>query len=43
MLAFNLAIFMLVYMSLITQGVRPLNPDSRTALELSPHQDRIIV
>jgi K+-transporting ATPase ATPase A chain len=35
MLVFNLAIFALVYVILTTQGMHPLNPDSKTALEPS--------
>jgi len=35
MLVFNLAIFMLVYVILSTQGAHPLNPDGKTALEPS--------
>ena len=35
MLVFNLAIFALVYVILTTQGIHPLNPDKKTALEPS--------
>jgi len=35
MLVFNLAIFVLVYVMLTTQGMHPLNPDSKMALEPS--------
>ena len=35
MLVFNLAIFALVYVILTTQGMHPLNPDRKTALEPS--------
>jgi hypothetical protein len=35
MLVFNLALFVLVYVILTTQGLHPLNPDGKTALEPS--------
>jgi K+-transporting ATPase ATPase A chain len=35
MLVFNLAMFVLVYVILTTQGVHPLNPDGKAALEPS--------
>jgi K+-transporting ATPase A subunit len=35
MLVFNLVMFVLVFLILTTQGMRPLNPDGETAMEPS--------